>query len=630
MRTLSFFVYGFLFGCSDPLVEECENVEMPLVSEFLPEGDVILPTKTMLLLDYSGSMHAIYPDSRSSASPIEPYFFELSGFSDVLASWLSTSTPTGDKHDFEIVLFNGKPYKFNAVNGRTSRFKNLSFPLDIGSAKESEIKSWIDAIPDVPYSSAAGIANPNNSGNTTKIKEVLETVVGSINDDVVIWLLTDNLVDKKSLGTTSAEANFNREFYDYLKTEPTIKAVLGYPLKSPSVFKDRSLMLYGIFHSKGNPSSQQIRHVMGEGASSASAKKGLIWNPALGSKSKSYSCNPATNQGKPIRLKPIDTEVLTIELDPKALEVNKVDCRSPKMGDPKVKCTATVSVTNNLNHQIVSKAEISLKQQALSPKVNGKNPSWIGDICANSLNLEYWTNANGQQIRNSTILIEELEPKQTQSVQIRFSMKNPPVSTASISEIFAVAQTPKVDFDGELFVTVGGIETRLETGKSDLSCIAKSDELPELFRKQSQSKPSTVEEAFSFKLKNSGNEQALLLLLLFGGLGGLALIVVMRFQGVGLEMLVDGRMHSEGPFKLVRISKKEFGKQKGDTPFVRISRGWGKSYKVTGVNGYIVDVNELDDAYVAYPMDDESEQTKLVIRRAFSGGDTFDSDDDDF
>ena len=630
MRTLMLCLVGWLIGCSDPLVQRCEEAEMPTVSETVPEEQVELPTKSVLLVDYSGSMHAIYPAARNSVSPTEPYFFEVPGFSDVLASWLDTGTPAGQKNQFEIILFNGKPYKFDADSGRTSRFKSLSFPLDIGSANQATIKSWIDKIPDNPYE--AGVADPNNSGNTTKIKEVLQSVVSSTQDDVVVWLLTDNLVDKIARGTSADEANFNKEFYDYLKSEPSIKAVLGYPLKAPSVFKDRSLMLYGIFLSKGNPTPQQIRHVMGEGATSASAAKGMLWNPALANKSKNYSCNPSTNQGKPIRLKPIDTEVLTIRLNPKALQINAVQCRDVNLGSPKAKCTATVSVTNNLNHQIVTKAEISLKQQVLKPIVGGENPDWIGDICANTLEVLNWSNTNGQSKgENSTIMIEELQPKETQTVKIKFSMENPPVSTSSLSEILAVAQTPKVDFNGELFVTVGGIETRLESGKSDLSCIAKSEDLPELFRKQSQSKPSTVEEEFSFKLKNSGNEQALLLLLLFGGLGGLGLLGLMRFQGVGLEMLVDGRMHSESPFKLIRISRKQFGKQKGDTPFVQISRGWGKAYKVSGVNGYIVEPDEHDlSVYVAYPMDDESDRMKVLIRRAFSGGDSFDSSDADF
>ena len=58
-------------------------------------------------------------------------------------------------------------------------------------------------------------------------------------------------------------------------------------------------------------------------------------------------------------------------------------------------------------------------------------------------------------------------------------------------------------------------------------------------------------------------------------------------------------------------------------------RGWGKAYKVRGVNGYVVEPDEHDvDAYVAYPMDDESDTTRVIVRRAFSGGDSFGSDDD--
>ena len=608
-----------IFGCSDPLTQTCEEAEMPIVSETIPEDQIALPTKSVLLLDYSGSMHAIYPEKRSSVSPSEPYFFENAAFADVLALWLDTSSPSGQANQFEIVLFNDLPYNFNPQTKKISKFASLTHSLNLGDASKEDIKTWIQATPSNPYKTAAKPIAPN--GGLTQIKGALQSVVDATTEDVVIWLLTDNVSDQAATGTSEAEASSNKEFYDYLKAEPSIKAVLGYPLKDASVFKGRSLMLYGIYHSKNDVTSQQIRHVMGEGTS-ASAVKGMLWNPDLGAKSKAYSCNPASNQGKAIRLKPIDSDVLSVSLQQPVCPSNVT------MESLKVSCTAIVNIENNLNHQVVTKANVSLSQQTLHPKVEGENPEWIGDICANTLSVD---KVDGKSITNSQIEITDLKPKESRAVKIRFSMENPPVSTSSLSEILAVAQTAKVDFDGELYVTVDGIETSLDIDKSELSCIAKSDDVPDLFKAQTQSKPSTVEEEFSFKLKNSGNEQAMLLLLLFGGLGGLGLLGVMRFQGVGLEMLIDGRMHPEGPFNLVRISRKQFGKQKGDTPFVQISRGWGKAYKVSGVNGYIVEPDEHDlSVYVAYPMDDESDRMKVLIRRAFSGGDSFDSSDADF
>ena len=613
----------FLWGCSAPLVQHCDNVEMPAVSEIVPEEQVQLPTKSVLLLDYSGSMHAIYPEKRGA----EPYFFEVASFANVLASWLDSSTPAGSKNDFEIILFNDLPYNFSPNDSAISSFHPLTFPLNLGDATQENIKAWLTSIPANPYQTHAKPIAPN--GGLTQIKVALQNVVNVSQDDMIIWLLTDNVEDQVATGTSSEEANSNKEFYDYLKTEPSIKAVLGYPLKDSSVFKERSLMLYGIYHSKSNPTSQQIRYIMGEGASTASMAKGLLWNPTLGEKSKRYSCNPQTNKGQAIRLKPIDTDVLTIDLHTSGNSTSAVKCDpNLSMESPKAKCTATVSITNNLHHQTVTKANISLKQQTLHPSVNGEKPSWVGDVCANTFTIE---SVDGQSVQDSIIVLSNLQPNEKRELQIRFSMANPPISTSSLSEILTVAQTPKINFDGELFVTVDGIETQLDIDKSELSCIAKSDNVPELFQTQTQSRPSTVEEDFSFSLKNSGTEQAMLLLFLFGGLGGLGIIGIMRFQGIGLEMLVDGRMHPESPFKLVRISQQKFGKQKGETPFVSISRGWGKNYKVTGVNGYVAEADPQDiGVYRLSRMDDDSDRIKVEVRRAFSGGDSGSSNDNSF
>ena len=195
-----------------------------------------------------------------------------------------------------------------------------------------------------------------------------------------------------------------------------------------------------------------------------------------------------------------DSDVLSVSLQ-SVLAIQYHD------GVQKGKVYSRSGCENTLNHQLVTKANVSLNQQTLYPNVEGENPSWIGDICANTLNVD---KVDGKPITNSQIEILDLKPKESRSVKIRFSLANPPIATSSFSEILAVAQTAKVSFNGELYVTVDGIETSLDIDKSELSCIAKSDDVPELFKAQTQSKPSTVEEEFSFKLKNSGNEQALL------------------------------------------------------------------------------------------------------------------------
>ena len=178
-----------MFGCSDPLTQTCEEAEMPTVSEVVPEDQIVLPTKSVLLLDYSGSMHAIYPAKRDSVSPSEPYFFEVSAFADILASWLDTGTPAGQTNQFEIVLFNDLPYNFDPQTRKISKFSSLTHPLNLGDASKEDIKTWIQATPPNPYRTAAKPIAPN--GGLTQIKGALQSVVNATTEDVVIWLLTE-------------------------------------------------------------------------------------------------------------------------------------------------------------------------------------------------------------------------------------------------------------------------------------------------------------------------------------------------------------------------------------------------------------------------------------------------------
>ena len=64
--------------------------------------------------------------------------------------------------------------------------------------------------------------------------------------------------------------------------------------------------------------------------------------------------------------------------------------------------------------------EAEIETTGFEARCRWENPDWIGDICANTLALEYLINANGQKVKNSTILIEELQPKETQTVKIKF------------------------------------------------------------------------------------------------------------------------------------------------------------------------------------------------------------------
>ena len=615
-KLLTLIALMLMIGCDDPITSTCPLVDMPKVSDIVPPEQVEMPSKMVFLLDYSGSMYPTWEqDGASKNKRTTPYFYAEKGFSNLLGKWLDKATPVNKDMNMDILLFNNKVYSFRPDTGSIRSFTKLNFSLDVGNAGESTIASWIDKIPDNPYTTFANPGKYGKANDLSKINEALQSILSKADEDTVIWLLTDNLVEKKQKGTDKKEADANKEFYDNLRKNPKVKAVLGYPIRDKSLFKERSLFFYGIFVSYSEATPQKIRHLMGEGAQAKSAVDGIIWNSHLASLSKNYSCNPQSNKGRPIRLRPIDTEVLTVRLNPKALNVQSIHCPDVEFNSPVVKCFATVDVTNNLNHQIVTNANIDLRQQILRVLFDVKRPSWITDICADSFKIEKWTTKNGQGT-SSNIVIKDLKPKETQEVKIRFSIQNPQIAISNFNELLEVAQTSSIGFAGELYVTVDGIKTKLESKKADLSCIARSDELPEMFRKQSQSSPSTVKEDITFSLKNAGTEQALIILAFFGLIAGAIILFLIRMQQIVVEVRVDGKVHPESPVSLPRVSVRKLAKDKNGSPVFKITRGWaGKSYSVKGINGYVVHKKDTPGHFTLYPLDDDSDRTSIEVVR---------------
>mgnify|MGYP001380560487 CR=1 FL=1 len=88
-------------------------------------------------------------------------------------------------------------------------------------------------------------------------------------------------------------------------------------------------------------------------------------------------------------LKPMDNDVLTVELDSIAIDGVKCD-KNLKMEDPVANCSTNVSITNNLNHQVVTSAHISLTNHTLDPNVDGEKPPWVGSVCADTMKIKSW------------------------------------------------------------------------------------------------------------------------------------------------------------------------------------------------------------------------------------------------
>jgi hypothetical protein len=627
MKNILFAAIMYMVGCGNETIKECPVVEMPEAPEFTASKKLPTPTKMVALFDYSCSMKGDYPlgyhksyketNSCSAESACNKgYFYAREEFASLFSSWLDGATPKGSTSELEILLFNEHTWELKPGK-KLKKFSSLSFPYSVGTSSGSDIRQWLSQIPQKPTS--------KYGCNRTHTKEALQSVVDSLQEDAIIWLVTDNLTDKAQKGVINADdAKRNLDFYNYLESEENIQVVSAYPVNKTETCSwlcGRSLFVYGLFVSKNKePLLHLIRDVVGEGTNA-----GLLWNTDLQKIAKDHSCAADTSQAKkgiPLRLKPMDNDVLTVEMN--SLSIDGVKCsKQLNMETPRANCTAEVSITNNLNHQVVSSAHIELKNQTIAPSVNGTKPSWVGNVCGDTMKIKKWSDDSGKSGTDPNIIITDLKPKEKRIVTIDFSVNNPKiVHNNSIPTILSIAQTQKLNFKGELYVTVDKIKTTLETDPKDIKCIAGGEDLPSLFKSQTQSKAAHARQDFSFSLKNSGKESAILLLGLFGILGGLAVFLILRFQSMAVEVEVNGTVLPKNRITLPRISIKSISLDGGQLPWIRIRRGWGRNFTVSASGGYTLEQDDV--GYRVYPSDDEGSAVSVRVLRGWhnDGGDT--------
>ena len=60
----------------------------------------------------------------------------------------------------------------------------------LSAAEIQTIREWIDNIPDNPYTSRKD-QNPNE----THTKAALDTVINMLEEDAIVWIMTDNIID---------------------------------------------------------------------------------------------------------------------------------------------------------------------------------------------------------------------------------------------------------------------------------------------------------------------------------------------------------------------------------------------------------------------------------------------------
>lgn len=559
------------------------------------------PSKMVLLLDYSGSMFGGYGKASTAGCSLcaagldsagrptrggQPYYFGVPDFENLIARWLDAATPPGSRQGLEVLLFNKRLWRLGPEGVKPfTDASQLDFARSVGTASADQIAAWLREIPPSPYELDAQAAN------TTETESALRTVLDAIKDEGVIWLITDNIVDQGGGIVSEEDARRNLEFYDLLQKDPRIQMIDAYPLHKTapcSWMCGTSLFVYGLYVSRfERPESTEFHRLGGTTpAGGGPTDDGLLWNKALSAIATEHSGRAASTgldiAGVPLRLKPVDTEVLSFDFALYRGQALRCDTRA-QFGDS-LRCVVRATVRNTLRHQTVESAKLSFHNQTLLPRKPNERSRlpWVSGVCDGQMRLVAWR-VNGGASRGGEEPIElgPLPPLASAVVDVIFETPAVHVDTHHWRHLPDIALTERILLDGRITAELRDIRTSLSINTKGLEEVYGAPELPRIFRGQES---SHIEAVYPAGAVVSNDGQILGLLVLLGG-GGLALLLVlgiMRFQRLHLLVLVDGLEHAK--LSLPRLSYAAI--TIGGVARATLVRGWSSAYKMRPRRGY--------------------------------------------
>ncbi|RMH18002.1 MAG: hypothetical protein D6696_14185 [Acidobacteria bacterium] len=616
---------GLAAGCATGEVRVCEGESEALLSDGTirkqffrlvtdptaggalhgtpPAGDD-RPRKMILLLDYSGSMFPGYGKPRVAGCDVcraglradgtatrnageggQPYYYEMPRYRDLVARWLDAATPPGSRMDLEILLYNSRLWRVGRDAVRPfGEVGELSFELPVASASGEQIGDWLRPIPGNPYTL------DRQAPNTTESRRALETAIEAVSDEAILWLVTDNIVDVGGGVVSAEDARRNLDFYEALKSEPRLQMVVAYPLSEAepcSWMCGTSLFVYGFYVSRFERAPPaEIQRLGGTGEGLEASPRGLLWNRDLQALAAAHSGRAAEIKpelaGVPLRLKPIDSEVLSLDFELHAGQALKCDVRA-EYGDP-VPCVARLTVRNVLRHQRVESARLRLRNETLLPRKAGERRRlpWASAVCAGEVEPVRWAIAGGAEgTGEETIELGPLAPLESKVVDVLFRLPPVHVDTGRTAHLADVALTNRILLDGRLVAEIEDVRTSLYLDTEGLEGVYGAAELPQIFRGREQAR-IVAEYPAGAVIANNG--QILGLTVLGGGLGLflLAGLVALRFQRVQYTVRVDGR-------QLARLSMPRWSRRRLEIDGrvrAHLTRRWGPAYRLRPRRGY--------------------------------------------
>ncbi|MDP2341431.1 MAG: hypothetical protein Q8O67_10755 [Deltaproteobacteria bacterium] len=593
------------------------------------------PERMVVVVDYSGSMFGGFGKAQVAGCPQcragltkagvptrskQPFYFSTPEFRTYLSGWIDAAIPALKPVKLEVLLFNGKLWRVND-DGVTAVPAALPFDRPAARGDADKIAALLTKVPPDPYS-------VDKSGpNTTEASLALTQALAALNgQDGLIWLITDNIVD--SGGDDDAKRNLS--FYELLQRDPRLQVVAAYPLhmaEQCSWMCSTSLFAYGIFASSHErPSSQVIQRLSGAGPDgSGPVDDGVLWNPRLQGIAKGMSGKPHVKDGVdlagvPLRLKPIDADVITIKFKDQGGQALKCD-RTAEFGD-RLTCYSRVTIKNTLRHQVVDSALLEFDSKILLPRrADGrgaderKRLAWAQSVCTGSIKTHKWHIMEGASgTGGERIKVGPLKPLESVDVEVLFQLPPVAVSHQSPGQLFDIAFTDRILLDGWLLAEVKDVQTHLFVDTGGLEEVYGAAQLPEIFVGKKQSN-LRIEYPAAASLANDGQLLSLLLLMVVGAGGGLFVLVLLRFQRIQVTILVDGAPIKDSKVSMPRLSRRPV--EIDGRPWAWVKRGWG-DHKIVPANGFRVLRKDGNAVVVGQRSAGEGLEHRIEVKRGWS------------
>ncbi len=594
------------------------------------------PGKMILLLDYSGSMFGGYGEARvagcrlcsaglaANGQPtrragggLQPYYFEVPEFIDLLARWLDAATPAGSRTGLEVLLFNAGVWRLGEAGvepftGRTQ----LDFNRPVSTASSDQIAAWLRRIPTNPYTV------DSQAPNTTESSRALLAAIAAVDDEAIVWLVTDNIVDVGGGVVSAEDARRNLEFYATLKSEPRIQMISAFPLSQGEDcgwMCGTSLLAYGMYIARfERPDSAEFHRLGGTEPGGAGPRAdGWLWNVALRDLAAEYSGRAATVAqvdvaGVPLRLKPIDTEVLTLDFN---LHVGQaLKCHASTEYGEELLCLASVRVRNALRHQVVESATLVFSNEVLLPRKpdERRRLPWASAVCGGQMETLLWRIRDGRTGEGTEpIEIGPLPPLAETEVEVLFMLPPIHVDTAKRTHLADVAFTNRILLDGRLQAEIRDIRTSLFIDTDGLEEVYGAPELPAIFRGREQGRIRAEYPAGAVIL-NNGQLFGLLVLLGAGSVIALVTLVALRFQRRQYTVLVDGAEIAR--LSMPRLSRRAL--EIGGRVRASLRRGWGPAYRLVPRSGHRL--RKDGTGWILAAGGEAGEEYRVEVRRGWS------------